>query len=437
MKHILPFMKKVIFMKKINSKRKIFWLCIACSAILFCVISFFSFNAKSSKNSGAPIELCGTKYSIHDDSVTCFNGTAEDFEKLTLFKRLREVWFYSSLPHSAVVFKKMRYLESLYVNKLNDVSVLKGLPRLSYLKIKLSENSDEQMKELLQIKTLRSLNVSNYSEKNCTINFRKSRIRYLGISDSNCEILNFEGKMHALREIGMGETKTRKINGLSAAKYLRRISIGDTQLENLDFVRGLRKLKQLEVFHSKLNNIDAIENTRSLRLLMVPGNPIVHLPVMTFLKNLVVFSIRGTKIEDLSRLSEAKNIKLLAIEHIPAKDFSVLSKLKRLLDLKASCTSIAPKDLEKINKGIKTLSLYGINFSETDFLFRLKKLEYLMLSSSRENRKLVKKMENTKIKIHLGGYPGSNSDSNSCCKKNLRYDGANSIGYTSILRRGN
>ncbi|MBB3697531.1 leucine-rich repeat domain-containing protein [Flammeovirga yaeyamensis] len=275
-------------------------------------------------------------------------------------------------PDEIIISNKLKTLQ-ISTRKVN----LDYIPDLSktnihYLSISLFDDAKplpltKNFKTIFETRTIEELDLFEAKFKDEDLIGLKNleNLKYLNISRSNLNSINFIGHNKQLKELKIVESGVTEIGSeIGALNNLTYLSLSNNDIQKIaPELYDLTNLVTLNLSYSK--NLESVSNDikklQNLQYLNLRGSKITEIPAGVFeLKNLIELDLSNTNItsipEDILKLEKLEVLRISSKEpQALIIDAKLLSQLKNLKQVQVASTSKVEKDIKKQAKKLKKL----------------------------------------------------------------------------------
>jgi internalin A len=271
---------------------------------------------------------------------------------------------------------------------LSDITPLKRLEHLKYLKITNEyhyRNEGKSINNILPLSNLKEieyLDLSNNLIENIEPLQNLSKLKDLNLSNNKIQNLSPIENAKKLTKINFGNNKVKEISQISQLESLEVIRLDNNEIESIKNLVKLSEVTSLNMFGNNIKKLDGIENLIFLEEIYLGNNPLTDISILTsfrFLKKLYLGAVDTFSEKLLSkRFYENKENESIALKNI-----EIIRKLNLLRVLDLSLSGIRNIDFLKNAIKLTHLFLDNNNINDISPLVNLKKLQLLSLEKNK------------------------------------------------------
>ncbi|MBS7230323.1 leucine-rich repeat domain-containing protein [Flavobacterium psychroterrae] len=303
------------------------------------------------------------------------------------------------------IFPFFRDLQNLkYLNlsntELREISFIQFLTELKYLN--LSSNDISDLENIISLRHLEYLNLFNNRISSLYFIQELKEIKTLILSNNNIGDVKPLSYLTNLISLDLSNNLLSDISSLNKLNQLQELILSKNRIKGFPYIPNLSNLNHLNLSSNGLEDIFGIENHLKIDKLNLSNNKIYNIRLLQDLSNLRYLYIHKNEIEDLTSIDDLYNLRVLNASNNQIRNF-FFPNLKRLLklflsnnpldyinleyneriiELYLNNTLIKELDNFDILRNLRSLHLHNNQLYDIRFLFNLKKLLVLDLSSN-------------------------------------------------------
>ena len=304
----------------------------------------------------------------------------------------------SKLSNTFKEYKKEEYVTTLALSKINDLDFsnmqiddLDGIDLFTNLyKLNLSNNNlkEKDLKELLKLNQLYSLNLAN-SSKIKDVSILKDSMELINLNLSGNEGIKGYENIETLLDLDLSNCDLQKVKQISNIPELASLNVSENEkIKDWNSLKELENLYSLKAEECNIEDISQIANLNQINQLELAKNNITDIIQIGNLKKLTYLDLSQNNITDFSKIEEIKEINedeeyypslALVLEDCSIKDISLFNSLTNVYYLDLSNNDIS--DLSAFyNNSVYELDLSGNkNLKNIQYLNNLENLYCLYL----------------------------------------------------------
>lgn len=234
----------------------------------------------------------------------CFNPiTTSSLENLGFLNKLKELRLDYTNIDDTTPLGNITSLEELHLNDCHEIEEVKGLEKLTSLKLlNLDSTYIESIENINVHDFIRSISLKYASINRISGLDRFPLLEELVIAGQNLsKIEGFENSI-SLRRLRLSTTSIELIEGLENLSNLEILDLHHNEIKKINGLDNLVKLKQLNLSENRIQKVDNLDNLTNLEYALLECNEIQEFDTnfLNYLNSKCLISLVGNPIKKLN-----------------------------------------------------------------------------------------------------------------------------------------
>ncbi|MFA5308769.1 MAG: leucine-rich repeat domain-containing protein [Dehalococcoidales bacterium] len=265
------------------------------------------------------------------------------------------------------------------IKQINNLSGLEYCVNLCYLRILVEDNRVNDLSPLASLTRLTHLEIQGNNSSYVTMAWKNSDMP--SINHAKGQSLNVSplANLTDLTYLFLDGNQITDISFLSSLNKLTELSLNNNQINNISAIARLTNLRRLQLSYNQVSDLSPLKDLTELRFLRLNNNLISDTVFLAGLSNIDELYLSNNHISDLTPLVQLTKLDFLDLNGNQISDLSPLAKSSRFTSLWLNDNKITNISSLKNLVNLRYLRLGGNQINDISALSRLTNLTYLGL----------------------------------------------------------